>query len=197
MKLPKKLGFQEVSEELGLQDEEMVEREISEPYSEINSDFYRLKLETHPTLARIYENWLRVEWDPDEQKLIKMANQEPIINERGARDCLTVLIDIVNKENIQGNLDDDYIRITAIELANNISNLLFMNHELYEITNPINCAIIVDDCATIIYATLTRALNAGERNSLKPVAEVKETIMQQNQQKKKNMLAGIFEGGKE
>ena len=115
--------------------EEMMERHYDTPYSQINSDFYRLKLETEPTLKRMYENWLRVQWDSEanngEGALVRIEGQEPMINEKGAMDIMTVLIDVINKENIQGNLDDNYIRSMTIEHACNISSLIFSHHKEY------------------------------------------------------------------
>jgi hypothetical protein len=163
----------------------------------INSEFYRLKLKTDSTLKKIYEQWLRVAWVDDESRkeggyLIQLPNQEPLMNEQGCQDVLTVLWDVINKENIQGNVDDDFIRLSTIEHVHNISNLLFVNHREYAIKNPVNCDIVVDDCGTIIFNTLSRALNAGERNSLKVGSEVKETITNVSNEPKKKGLFRVF-----
>lgn len=184
------------------EDKNIIEREtINLQENQITSELFRLKLLTDETIQRIYENWLRITWDPNANKgegsYVNVPGQQPLINAKGAIDCLTPIIDIVNKENMQAYLEEEYVEKTAVEIASNIKNLLFLNHKEYNLKDTVSGDIIVDDCLTIIYGTLSRAIKGRERKELTAggTSEVRE-VLTPGLPHKKNLLGGLFGGNK-
>lgn len=108
-----------------------------------------------------------------ENKIVWKQVNRPIINEQGAREIMMELRARVNRANVMGNYTQDQINAKLMNIAEDISDKLFLKRSEWEVDYA-NMSSIVDMCIDLVEAIFSRAYNATEHKLLGNIAEIKE-----------------------
>ena len=87
-----------------------------------------------------------------------------MMNDKGISRVATMLIPFVNDPNRFGDISKEEVRAISLQIADDISEDIGLNWRYYGIKDPTHKDIIVDALTTLIFITLTRSEEGGEKN---------------------------------
>ena len=93
----------------------------------------------------------------------------PIMNEQGIGRVSSMLIPFINDPIRFGNISEDEVRSLTLKIVNDITIDIGINWREYGIVNSSSKDIIIDSLMTLIFITLTRSEEQGEKNFLSKV----------------------------
>ena len=107
-----------------------------------------------------------------------------ILNDFGVSEIMRILSNYINRNTILSNYYEDTIKEKLYDLGNDLSDLIYLKYErmgLKDIEKRKLYAIIVREMVDIVHSAYLRALNGGERESLREARQVSqnETVMPQ------------------
>lgn len=123
-----------------------------------------------------------------------------ILNDFGISELMRILSNYINRNTILSNYDEDTIREKLYDLGNELTDLIYLKYErmgLKDLEKRKLYPIIVREMVDIVHSSYLRALNGGERESLREARQVSqsETVMPQgvniyagNQQRERGLL---------
>lgn len=117
---------------------------------------------------------------------------KPLINEQGMRRCLGLTESLVARNSIMSHIDEK----TLGRLMTNSADVLIrelMQGKRYNIINDTARTTILNQCLNLIYMTLKRAENGGERRFLK--GNQQEITYRTEQQAENKGLFSRLKGG--
>ena len=123
-----------------------------------------LEVTDHESSDKSAKKWYR----PDEVR--------PLLNEKGVHSILVDAYGIVNQITILSNLNDEDVRVMVLEHAKALTLKLAQTWKEFDIDKS-NLTTIVLITTSMIYASLKRGLNQGERTFLKTAVSSREQIM--------------------
>lgn len=149
-----------------------------------DKDLIRWQLELDNILERV-EHLLR----GDELRFDKGGNliwkvpENPdhiLFNEYGVQEILRILSLYLNRNTILSNYDEDTINYKVYDFGMELIDLIFMKYEQMGLDDvqkikiyPMICREIID----VVHSAYLRALNGGERQSLREARHVSQTLL--------------------
>lgn len=115
--------------------------------------------------------------------IMPTKDQEMIFNDYGVSEIMRILTMYLNRNTILSNYDEDTINWKVFDFGNEISDLIFLKYEemgLNTLEKRKRYPMIVRELVDTIHSSYLRALNGGERDSLRQARNItqSETIMQ-------------------
>lgn len=128
---------------------------------------------------------------------INPPESEQLFNERGVNEILNLLAWYLNKSIILSNFKEEEIKIRMKQLARTLKNFIFNNYEDFGLDTKDKIKyypLIVLNVINVIEASYNRALNGGERESLRTARTVtqNEPLGNHNYTMPNTKTGGIF-----
>lgn len=136
------------------------------PFREISN---RTEIET----VRLKKLLIRLE----QQRIIEV-DDGTILNDFGISEIMRILSNYINRNTILSNYDEDTIKEKLYDLGNDLADLIYLKYEkmgLRCLEKRKLYAIIVREMVDIVHSAYLRALNGGERESLREARQVSQT----------------------
>ena len=115
------------------------------------------------------------------------------LNEDGRTAITTIIKSVVNTNTILSNLTEKEISKIIIDIGDEITMLLIMGHEDFDVDKR-NLVTIVSLCCRMCYLSLKRCLNQGERIFLKTAIRSHETNIVRHQPQEERRRDSSFFG---
>lgn len=109
----------------------------------------------------------------------KPHKEDELFNERGVNEILNLLAWYLNKNIILSNFSEPDIQIRMEQFGNELIDLIFNNYEAFGLDNKEKIKyypIVVMNIINTIEASYYRALNGGERESLRTARSVTQSV---------------------
>jgi len=143
-----------------------------------NNNLVQFQLELNDILERIEhilrgdkltfsegrEIWIRCE-----------ENEKRLFNDEGVAEIMGIITMEINRNTILSNFDEKTIRNTVFDLGVRLNDLIFMKYEKFGLDNPDkrkNYSMVLGNIIDMVRATYYRALEGGERLSLREARSV-------------------------
>lgn len=167
-----------------------------------NSDnLIKYQLDNYEELQRI-EHLLRkhVPYTDEQGNVLyrKPSEEEQLFNERGVNEILNLLAWYLNKNIILSNFKEEEIQLRCYQFAEYLADFIYNNYELFGLNTKDKIKhypLIVMNIVNTVEASYNRALNGGERDSLRTARSVQQTqplqqpmYPQMPQQKNRSMI---------
>ena len=146
-----------------------------------NENLIQWQLELDTILERI-EHMLRgdkpeckngsVIWTPPKD------DDERIFNERGVAELMRALSNYVNRNTILSNYTEEIIDTKMLDVGYELSDLIYLKYEVFGLDSLEKRKLypmIVREMVDIVHSAYLRALNGGERESLREARTVNQT----------------------
>lgn len=130
-------------------------------------------------------------WNPTDEKYEE--KQTSFLNEDGRTAIATIIKSVVNTNTILSNLTEKEISKIIIDIGDEITMLLIMGHEDFDVDKR-NLVTIVSLCCRMCYLSLKRCLNQGERIFLKTAIRSHETNIVRHQPQEERRRDSSFFG---
>jgi len=117
--------------------------------------------------------------------MIWAKNPEPennTLNSLGVREIMQRLAMYINRNTILSDFEQEEIDNKALEFGKALNNLIFMKYEEFGIDNEEKMKdypMIVLEVTDMVHAALKRALNGGERRSLREMIQISQNTQTQ------------------
>ena len=108
---------------------------------------------------------------------------EPLLNDKGIARVASMLIPFINDPIRFGDISKGEVRDLALTIADDITEDIGLNWREYGILDPSTKDIVIDSIMALIFITLTRSEEGGEKRFLSKV--IIESIGSAQKQKKK------------
>lgn len=126
-------------------------------------DLIKWQLSPELVIAELEYNLRGYTWDHSQDKYVKRGR--PKMNDAGVQNLSSILKSRLNKNVILSNLSETDILRMAEETRQHIIDFIYLNYHNYDIKfHDFNDIVQMTD--HLIYSTLRRALNEGERKYL-------------------------------
>jgi len=109
---------------------------------------------------------------------------QAIMNEYGVQEILRILSLYLNRNTILSNYDEETIQDKVYDFAMELSDLIYMKYEDFGLDSEEKRKLypmIVREIVDVIHSAYLRALNGGERQSLREARHVSQNISPPNQ----------------
>lgn len=154
-------------------------------------DFLQWQLDPEEIIFAL-EHYLKGDYyDKKEDKFVNVPSHR-MMNDMGVRAVISIVRSKLNKNIILSNLTAEDVRRLAKENRLNIINMIYLKYRDYDIEKH-NFDTVVQMVDGLVYATLRRAYNEGERVYLGKTRSSVERITKED--KKGGMLNIPFFGG--
>ena len=130
-----------------------------------HDEFSRFRVNFEDEIENVKHELLQEEFDKKSSTWKLRTGMKPIINNTGTNRLLAGMKLNLNKNNVMSNLSESDVKGIAARHRNNVINLLFKCHDLWDVDRE-NMDFVVDDINNIVYCELRRAWRAGERSSI-------------------------------
>lgn len=144
--------------------------------SQSHNDYLRFRIDPSPILVQLKKLFGNQIWDSERGIWIKDNTKKNLANEQFINDCMMILNSYVNLNNIQGNITPEEAHLITARASEELIFLIGQNCDEYEIS-PINRDVIINMIDDLVFLTLSRAINDGQRihddNSFKSVQSSK------------------------
>lgn len=137
-------------------------------------------LDPNPVLMELQMAWLGLTTN-EKGDVIQIG--KPLMNMRGVFQILNLIRPVYNHFACMSNLSEDEIYGMIEELQHNISELLFMKDDDFELDNDYKDSII-DNSRRMALTGLNRAKNQGEKVFLSKTHESRAIYQEKDKQKK-------------
>lgn len=145
----------------------------------------KYQLEVNDILERA-EHILRGDIPAFEQgHLIWKKNPTPennTLNETGVREIMQRLAMYINRNTILSDFEQEEIDVKSLDFGKALNNLIFMKYEEFGIDTEEKMKdypMLVLEVSDMVHAALKRALNGGERRSLREMIQIQQTTQTQ------------------
>lgn len=104
------------------------------------------------------------------------------LNEVGVREIMQRLAMYINRNTILSDFTQEEIDIKSLDFGKALNNLIFMRYEEFGIDSDEkmkNYPMIVLEVSDMVHAALKRALNGGERRSLREMIQIHQSTQTQ------------------
>ena len=121
----------------------------------------------------------------DSGHLIWTTNPTPsnnTLNEVGVREIMQRLAMYINRNTILSDFTQEEIDVKSLDFGKALNNLIFMKYEEFGIDSDDkmkNYPMIVLEVSDMVHAALKRALNGGERRSLREMIQIHQSTQTQ------------------
>lgn len=146
--------------------------------NEEQDNLIRWQLDIHEELQRI-EHLLRKhipKTDKDGNTyFVEPPKEDQIFNETGINEILNLLAWYLNKNILLSNFREEEIKIRCLQFHRTLTDFIFNNYQHFGLDNREKIKhypIVVMNITNTIEASYNRALNGGERNSLRTARSV-------------------------
>lgn len=140
------------------------------------------------------EHQLRGEvYAPDNKKSVEgwFVRETPLLNNKGINKIMLILRGVVNTNCILSNLDAKEVSNIIIDIGEELSFLLAMEYEEYDIRKA-NLTTIVNLCCRMYYFALKRGFNEGERRFLRMSVRENVSVTPNAQEPKRGLFGKVF-----
>lgn len=181
---------QEENQKSPLQQSFMRTQQLNSPYQSSNTlvsgninqdNLIKWQLELDSILERI-EHILR----GDRPKLVNgnmifvppTKNEEQIFNDYGVAEIMRVLTMYLNRNTILSNYDEETINWKVLDFGYEVSDLIFLKYEemgLDTLEKRKRYPMIVRELVDAVHSSYLRALNGGERDSLRQARQITQS----------------------
>lgn len=180
-------------------DEKLIARYIMQ-FQREDDNLVRYQLDTNKDIEKFKYDLLGFKFDAKERKWIKDPNKMAICNERGANAIASFLDMHINRIVSLSDFQDDEEIMTAsfYDIKNFVYFLVFHKDE-FEFASYPSISMVLSTIDKINVATMKKAREAGERDSLRKTFvhnESTETVYNPNQPKPQGKWFGGLFGGR-
>jgi len=105
-------------------------------------------------------------------------DKEKIFNDLGVSEIMRILSIYLNRNTILSNYDEDTIKWKVLDFGNEISDLIFLKYEalgLDTLEKRKRYPMIIREIIDTVHSAYLRALNGGERDSLRQARQIHQT----------------------
>jgi len=104
--------------------------------------------------------------------------EEQVFNDRGVREILKILTWYLNKNFVLSNFSEEQIDQRVLQFANTLTDFIFINYEDFGLDTKEKMKhfpMVIMNIVNTVEASYNRALNGGERESLRTARTVNQT----------------------
>lgn len=148
---------------------------------EQDANLVKWQLDIGEELERI-EHLLRKQvpkYDEDGNKYFEDPKEEDqLFNNEGVNEVLGILTNYINKNIILSNFDEDEVKVRVKQFSRTFSNFIFLNYQKFGMNTPDKIKhypMVVIAIVDLVESAYHRALNGGERTSLRTARTVHQT----------------------
>lgn len=135
------------------------------------------------------------EWDPVEDKYIKIKGMEPLMNDKGISKYLSIMSSVITDLVTFGYYKEDEIKHLVQYVCDKAIPTIHINYKEYGITDKCDLQIIDIQIFTLTYAAFKKAVGAGDRNVIRgTISESiskRSPIMPSGYQQNESMLSRL------
>jgi len=149
--------------------------------SEQNDNLIKWQLDIKDELERI-EHLLRKHIPKIDSKgkeyYIESSSENQLFNENGVQEILNILAWYLNKNIILSNFDEEQINLRVKQFGMFLTDFIFINYERFGLDTPEKIKhfpMVIMNLINTVEAAYNRALNGGERNSLRTARTVTQS----------------------
>lgn len=158
--------------------------------SGMQQEHLKYRTNTDDILSQLYKHISGIEWDSRKQCWVRITYKEPLADPEFITQIMTVLWTITNRNTIYANVSEEECHELTCRICCEIIDLIVLTSDEYHIKEE-NFGILSSIIENLVFLTLSRAKNDGERrhedNMFKTVENSTSTIQEQ---KKKNWIFG-------
>jgi hypothetical protein len=176
------------SPEAQTQEQQGMQRYMPTSYMQQNPELTKWTLDPNEILSDLQHDLRGEMYDKRRRMWIQVGDR--LLNDKGINTIISHCKTIINKNAFLSNLDDAYIHEIVLDLTNNLTILLFVNYDGWDI-DPAKAYMnqIIEKTRVYMFLGLRRALNESEKKFISRIESIHRNITEQPQQKKK---FGIF-----
>lgn len=130
--------------------------------SQQHGDYLRFRIDPSPMLVQLQRLIGAKIWDNINGRWIPDTTRRPLATEQFINDLMTSLYGYVNLNNIQGNITDIEAHTISLKASEELIFLVGQRCDEYQI-EPVNRDVIINLIDDMIFLTLSRAINDGQR----------------------------------
>lgn len=136
-------------------------------------DLMRYQLDSKQIINDMLLEWQGLSTN-EQGNIVEDANKIRLINYKGAAQILSFVYPRLTKIVTLSNLDEETIKKMTVDFMDNITFLLAKHHLEFEVVSYQAMDSIIDTCGDLYYASLMKAKNAGERDTLRKTYNLTE-----------------------
>ena len=174
-------------------DEKLIAKYILQ-YQKEEENLIRYQLDTQKDIEKFKNDLLGLSWDKKEGKYVRDMNKMQTCNEKGANAITTFLNVHINRiVSLSNYEDDDEIMKESFYDIKAFAYFLAFHKAEFDFDSYSSISITLSTIDKIITATMKKAWQAGERDSLRKTFvhnESTETVYNQQQPKPQNRVFG-------
>jgi len=160
-------------------------------YQQQSEGVIRLKLISNDILNQLKHTLSGDVWDADKEEFVEDENKEPMLNPKGVNYIISIVASLNSRDVRLSNLDEKMIRQMALDTENQITDVLFLKKEEFDVDLSY-ASTIVNTVGNLVLSSLYRALNGFEQEKMKDIARVHETQQIIPPEKKVGMFGKFY-----